>query len=88
MFIVAENIFSVACLFCSVRIKFSYYNATAVLACLEYTVEKHSPPLCFQFMMLTTRWKSQVLLKSSMKGNICESGALYGDPVATVHSII
>lgn len=43
MFIVAENIFSVACLFCSVRIKFSYYNATAVLACLEYTVEKQSP---------------------------------------------
>lgn len=43
MFIVAENIFSVARLFCSVRIKFSYYNATAVLVCLEYTVEKHSP---------------------------------------------
>lgn len=43
MFIVAENIFSVASLFCSVRIKFSYYNAIAVLACLEYTAEKHSP---------------------------------------------
>jgi hypothetical protein len=91
VFIVVENIFSVASLFCSVRIKFSYYDAAAELACLEYTVEKHPQPRRPPFSAHDAHYtveESSFVKQFSMEGNIRDSGALYEDPVSTEYCTI